>query len=297
MAFDSARGVTVLFGGDLGAFYSNETWEWDGTTWTRRTTSAVPGRTLHSMAYDASRGVTEVFGGYVSGTSGDTYEYDGTDWVRRTISGPTRRQAPMCYDAVRQMCVLFGGYDSAGNSLPNNETWGLSLPCAAPLFASVQPLVQSVCTRGSAPFFAISDGTGPLTYQWQVKPPGASSWTAFGSDPAQLPCGPGSAAHATPASAAAVTIGITPCVADRTTPQQFHIRCTVSNDCGSSISSEATYSTCPPDFNCSGSVEVQDIFDFLDAWFAGDPSADFNGLDGVQIQDIFDFLNAWFAGC
>ncbi len=34
---------------------------------------------------------------------------------------------------------------------------------------------------------------------------------------------------------------------------------------------------CPADFNNSGVVTVQDIFDFLSAWFALDPRADYNG--------------------
>ncbi len=55
--------------------------------------------------------------------------------------------------------------------------------------------------------------------------------------------------------------------------------------------------TCPADFNRSGNVTVQDIFDFLIAYFAGDSSADFNGVGGVTVQDIFDFLVAYFAGC
>jgi hypothetical protein len=54
--------------------------------------------------------------------------------------------------------------------------------------------------------------------------------------------------------------------------------------------------TCPADFNGNGTLEVQDIFDFLNAWFAGNPTSDFNG-GGLAVQDIFDFLNAWFAGC
>jgi hypothetical protein len=41
---------------------------------------------------------------------------------------------------------------------------------------------------------------------------------------------------------------------------------------------------------------VQDIFDYLNAWFANDPRADFNGA-GQSVQDIFDYLSAWFAGC
>jgi hypothetical protein len=54
---------------------------------------------------------------------------------------------------------------------------------------------------------------------------------------------------------------------------------------------------CPADFNCSGTLSVQDIFDFLAAWFAGSPSADFTHVNGVSVQDIFAFLAAWFAGC
>ena len=54
---------------------------------------------------------------------------------------------------------------------------------------------------------------------------------------------------------------------------------------------------CPADFNRTGGVTVQDIFDFLAAWFTGSPLADFNGLGGVTVQDIFDFLAAWFTGC
>ena len=54
---------------------------------------------------------------------------------------------------------------------------------------------------------------------------------------------------------------------------------------------------CTADFNHSGAASVQDIFDFLAAWFAGNSAADVNGAGGVTVQDIFDFLAAWFAGC
>ena len=54
---------------------------------------------------------------------------------------------------------------------------------------------------------------------------------------------------------------------------------------------------CRADFNQQGGVTVQDIFDFLSAWFANQPAADFNQQGGITVQDIFDFLSAWFAGC
>jgi hypothetical protein len=65
---------------------------------------------------------------------------------------------------------------------------------------------------------------------------------------------------------------------------------------GATLFTFTVTSPCVADFNQSGGLEVQDIFDYLNAWFAGDSLADFNG-GGLAVQDIFDYLNAWFAGC
>jgi hypothetical protein len=51
------------------------------------------------------------------------------------------------------------------------------------------------------------------------------------------------------------------------------------------------------DFDGDGVVTIQDIFDDLNVWFAGDLRADTDGSGTLEIQDIFDFLNVWFAGC
>lgn len=56
-------------------------------------------------------------------------------------------------------------------------------------------------------------------------------------------------------------------------------------------------SRCSADWNADGSLSVQDIFDFLNVWFANDPAADFNASGALSDQDIFDFLQTWFAGC
>lgn len=55
--------------------------------------------------------------------------------------------------------------------------------------------------------------------------------------------------------------------------------------------------SCIADFNSSGSVTVQDIFDFLNTYFAASPAADVNTSGSVTVQDIFDFLDAYFAAC
>jgi hypothetical protein len=59
----------------------------------------------------------------------------------------------------------------------------------------------------------------------------------------------------------------------------------------------AITASCPADFNLSGQVGVQDIFDYLAAYFANSPEADFNRAGGVSVQDIFDYLAAYFQPC
>jgi hypothetical protein len=50
------------------------------------------------------------------------------------------------------------------------------------------------------------------------------------------------------------------------------------------------------DFNRDQALTVQDIFDFLAAWFTLGLGSDWNGSGATTVQDIFDFLTDWFAG-
>ena len=88
MAYDAARGATVLFGGDTGAgaegrlAVNNDTWLWNGTTWSKAAPAASPSaRMSHALAYDSRRERVVLYGGS-SGTQtfGDTWEWDGANW-------------------------------------------------------------------------------------------------------------------------------------------------------------------------------------------------------------------------
>ena len=54
---------------------------------------------------------------------------------------------------------------------------------------------------------------------------------------------------------------------------------------------------CMADFNNSGAVSLDDLFAFLEAYFAGQSAADVNGVGGVSVEDVFAFLAGWVRGC
>jgi hypothetical protein len=129
MAFDSVRQRVVMFGGGNAATGSrlNDTWEWDGSSWTQRFPSGVlpAPRFVGTVAFDKSRGRLVLFGGNaVNGTVnyGDSWEWDGQAWAQVLVPGPAvRATAGMAFDQARNVVVLVGG--QTGNQQPYRETW------------------------------------------------------------------------------------------------------------------------------------------------------------------------------
>ena len=122
MAYDSTRGVTVLFGGISGTHpnyvYNKDTWEWDGHDWVERSASGPAPASKAAMVYDELRGVTVLVGGEGSVGVGGTWEWDGVRWTLRSNSGPSHRHShAMAYDSDRGVTVLFGSRFQSG------ETW------------------------------------------------------------------------------------------------------------------------------------------------------------------------------
>jgi len=56
-------------------------------------------------------------------------------------------------------------------------------------------------------------------------------------------------------------------------------------------------SGCPADFTGDDSLDIFDVFAFLDAFNAMDPAADFTGDGLYDIFDVFAFLDAFNGGC
>jgi hypothetical protein len=88
LAYDSARGVVVLFGGvrcegstsvRVPRLVDTETWEYDGSSWTEFRTAVTPSAQAgHAMAYDSARGAVLLFGcNGPDGSPSPTWEYHG----------------------------------------------------------------------------------------------------------------------------------------------------------------------------------------------------------------------------
>jgi hypothetical protein len=123
MAYDSARHVSVLFGGYGGGQWDNQMWEWDGNNWTQQSPATSPSPRVTDMAYDSFRHRAVLFGGDSENVLlNDTWEWDGTNWTQMSpaTSPPNRAGDPMAYDSVRHVTILFGG---GGNSENLNDTW------------------------------------------------------------------------------------------------------------------------------------------------------------------------------
>jgi len=91
----------------------NDTWEFDGSSWSLVTTAnPPPARFWHSMIYDSNRQRIVLFGGGDPDNAiylNDTWDYDGSDWtpVTTPVSPPPPDVlAAMAYDAGRGQTVL-----------------------------------------------------------------------------------------------------------------------------------------------------------------------------------------------
>src|SRR5262249_9481293 len=134
MAYDSARQVAVMFGGQPPSTgYINDTWEWNSTNWVQRKPVISPSpRWGHGLVYDSARKVAVLFGGFNNDANNfiarrpnaATWERNGADWAVRTppVSPPARALHGMAYDSTRGVVVLYGG-ESVYNSVNLADTW------------------------------------------------------------------------------------------------------------------------------------------------------------------------------
>jgi len=93
LVYDSNRGRTVMFGGQITGAFLNDTWEWDGPEWTQVADTGPSPRDACGASYDRSRRRTILFGGETLNEGmvvqvGETWEFGGGAWTQAATTGP-----------------------------------------------------------------------------------------------------------------------------------------------------------------------------------------------------------------
>ncbi len=132
MTYDPLTGRTILFGGQkvgIGAW--NDTWSYDGTTWTQLSPVGTPSaRGGIRLVYDTLRNVIVMYGGLNPSPAGgpsinQTWEFNGTAWTQiGTANSPGGRgQYGLAFDSTRGRTVLYGGQPNSFFPIDVDGTW------------------------------------------------------------------------------------------------------------------------------------------------------------------------------
>jgi hypothetical protein len=183
-----------------------------------------------------------------------------------------RQLTRVCLSAIDDGAVIPGG---GGRAWRDVKFQIYAVDPGRPPVATSPPVGQGVPCHGTAYLDAFVEGSAPLQFIWLrdgIAVPDDSNHLGIGTSRLVIP-------RAALADTGWYTVE-------------------VSNAYGHIIMPigrlQVTYLA---DFNASGSLSVQDMFEFLAAYFGGDVRADVNRSMGLTVQDIFDFLAAYFAGC
>lgn len=144
LAYDSANGQTVLFGGRNAAGDLADTWTWDGLGWENATPpppasgespTSPPARRMAGMALHDSLGLVVLFGGQSGGQSlRDTWAWDGQTktWVERHPA-----QRPPSDTVGNGMAYHLGGGPGAGAPLGHVVVLSSSVSAETPAAGNV----------------------------------------------------------------------------------------------------------------------------------------------------------------
>jgi hypothetical protein len=114
IAFDAARSRLVVYGDTTGL---SDTWESNGTTWTKVLATGPLGVKNPQLTYHTGRKRVVLWAS--TWATGGLWSWDGAAWSAITLAGAgpsLRPNASMTYDEKRGKLVMFGGGDLGGGS-------------------------------------------------------------------------------------------------------------------------------------------------------------------------------------
>jgi hypothetical protein len=202
MAYDTADGYLVLFGGAPGSGCGtapvrlcNDTWKFSGGVWTNITPRiSPPARWEAGMTYDGKDGYVLLFGGLgISGYLADTWKFTRGVWTNITTSpSPLPRDGMgLAYDAADGYTLLFGGYCPQCSGGHAGDTWEFSggswtqvTPTASP--SARNSMMMTYDTKDGYILMFGGDGCAPAFCTSETWKFVGGAWTNITTTPAPL---------------------------------------------------------------------------------------------------------------
>jgi hypothetical protein len=119
LAFEPGSGQLLLFGGQTETENTNQTFSWNGTTWTTLAPAVSPSGGFGApLAYDPATAKLLLF-------ADGTWLWNGVSWINAAPaqSPSSRNDTAMAYDAATGQMVLFGGETGLFNFVNDTWTW------------------------------------------------------------------------------------------------------------------------------------------------------------------------------
>ena len=164
-----------------GTGYLNDTWSFDGTSWTQIATQSVPpARAAAQMTYDSVAQKVVLFGGF-DGTNylGDTWLWDGStlQWTQATPAHqPTAVTGPMLFPDPNGRADVFGGFDGHFYQLTmwqwNGSDWTQLFPPTVPFARSSAAVATNTSTGQVVMFGGLADVNPNNTWTYD-----GTTWT------------------------------------------------------------------------------------------------------------------------
>jgi hypothetical protein len=177
MAYDPNMQAVVMFGGIdyTSTIFYNDTWVWNGTTWTQMSPVSAPSARRTVLATDPSGNVMLFGGTGASGALADTWLWDGTNWNQQSpATSPAARDLHnMAFNPNVGAVVLFAG----GGGLNDVWSWdGTTWTQVTPAAAAPQRYAFGMDYDGAANAIFVFGGytnNGPAindTWEFTVSP-------------------------------------------------------------------------------------------------------------------------------
>jgi hypothetical protein len=169
LAYDKTNGNTVYFGGNASNFdspgtYNNNTWIWDGSSWTQVFPTHKPSaRSGVMMNWSEANGKVLLQGGYdATNFYTDTWTWDGTDWTQLSPANHPVGGGPFASCSFRNGIViqLTGPSPFYQTWFCDGTNWSDLAPAHHPSGTRTYPGLAWDETRDAIILFGGNGGTG-----------------------------------------------------------------------------------------------------------------------------------------